>query len=95
MSEDKLHALKKRREEREIDYSELKGMLEGIRLAKLSPIEESMLRILELVMKGFKNTVDYLDNLAEGQIRLTQRIENLEKEAKQLRTTLDTLEENR
>jgi hypothetical protein len=95
MSEDTLKQLKKQREERQESYTQFKSMMQGIRLTKLSPVDESLLTIVEKMVEGFKNFGDGLDYISEGVIRLTQRVEALEKDVKQLRDTLDTLNENR
>jgi len=95
MSEDVLQTLNKEKEEREKKHAKVKGMLEGIRLTRLSETDKGMLQVLEFVMDGFKNTSDSFGLIMEGIYHLTQRVETLEKEVKQLRTTVDTFEENR
>jgi hypothetical protein len=95
MSKDVLEKFKEQKERREKDHAKIKGMFEGIRLTRLSETDANMLKLLEYVIDGFKNTGNSFDLIVEGIYYLTKRVEKLENEVKQLRTTLDTLEENR
>ena len=95
MSEDEIRRLKEEKKVREEAYVKLKGMIEGLRLTKLTTAEEGFLKVFETMANGFKNIGDWLVYLYESQIRLTQRIENLEKEVEQIKTFQDTLEKNR
>jgi archaellum component FlaC len=95
MSEDVLQKLNKQKEEREKFHAKIKGMEEGIRLTTPSKPVEAILALLDFVLDGFKNSDDSFGIILEEIYHVTQRIEKLEKEVKQLRTTLDTFEENR
>lgn len=90
---EKLRKLHEDKNIREKEYVELKGMLEGIRLAELDKETETFLKVLELMMKGFKGVLDYITSLYEQQVHMGQKINSLEKEVNELRKTLDTLHE--
>ena len=94
MTEEELRKLIEEREARERDYSELKGYFEGLRLGRESNKElENRLKVLELMMKGFKRLLDYITSLSEKQFNMSQKIINLEREVNQLRETLDKFSE--
>ena len=95
MGEDTLQNLKREREEREKAYTEIRGIIKGVRLARLSETDENFLKIFEFILEGFKTLADQINTLFEGEIHLARRIETLEKDVKQLKETIDTLMENR
>ena len=99
MSEEEiLRKLKKAKEEKEKAYTTIKGMIQGIRLGKLSPIEGGFLSVIEVMFDGFKNIWDDIFTGFELQLQSIQRISNLEAKMKelednilQLRQTLDRM----
>ncbi len=95
MSDDALELLKKRKAEREKKYNKLKAMVQGARLTKLTQANENLLLLFEYITDNIKSTQDNLDSILEIVVGHNQRIINLEKEIKQLKETLDTLNENR
>jgi hypothetical protein len=95
MYEEFIGKLKKRKEERDENYNRLKGMTEGFRLTNFNQTEESLVLIVEYAMNSFKDHQDSIDTLREATIYSFQRFETVEKEMKQLRETMDTLNENR
>jgi polyhydroxyalkanoate synthesis regulator phasin len=95
MSEDVLQKLNKQKEEREKTHATIKGMFEGIRLTRQSETDKGILKVLEFVMDGFKNTSDSFGLIMEGFYYVTQRVEKLEKEVKQLQRTVDTFQESK
>jgi uncharacterized protein YoxC len=95
MSEDVLQKLNKQKEEREKTHATIKGMFEGIRLTRQSETDKGILKVLEFVIDGFKNTSDSFDLVFEGIYYMGKRVETLEKEVKQLQKTVDTFQENK
>jgi len=103
MSEEELRALRKIKKEFEEAYAEVKGLIEGVRIGgKLTPIEGSILRLLEFIVKIFKSLKDDILSIYEKQINTAQevnglkiKVKELEEAINQLRTTLDTLGESR
>jgi hypothetical protein len=102
MSEDLLKELEEKRREREAAYTELRGIFKGIRLTRLNETEETFLRLIELMIDGFKNSTDTTDKLQEVSIHLFQlieklgkRITRLEQKVEQIERFQNTLEENR
>jgi hypothetical protein len=87
--------LKERKEEHEETYNRLKGRIEGIRLTNLNQTEKNFMSILEYAMDSFKAHQDSIDTFRDAIIYSFQRLETLEKEMKQLRETMDKLNENR
>ena len=95
MSEDELKELARRRKAREIAFTEARGMLKGASFAQLSDTEKGFLKLCELIVNGFGPVMDTIDDLQERVIRLTQRIEGLEKRLDKIEKFQHTLEENR
>lgn len=95
--EEILRKLEEWKKQREKDYIEFKGMLKGIRLGKLSPIEESFVKLLEMINEGFNNVFDHLTVGYELEITTIQRVKTLEKRMGELETNIlqirETLDE--
>ena len=101
-AEEDLRRLEEERKEREKAYIEFKGMIKGIRLGKLNPIEKDILTLVEWMINGFKNFSDHITTAYEIQVRTTQRIESVETKIEelennilQLRQTLDRMVQDR
>jgi hypothetical protein len=93
---EELDKLKIQKQEREKAYIEFKGMLKGARATgKLNKQERGIFQLLESMTDEFKGVGDAIDNLWERDISLSLRVESLEKQVGQLKTTLDTFTENR
>ncbi len=86
LGEDKIRQLK---EEQQKTYTEVADIIKDIRLTKVRQTEERLLKIFEIMIGGFKSLGENIDNLLERQILLTQRVEDLEKEAKKLKENPD------
>jgi len=96
--EEVIRLLEEWKKRKEKDYTEFKGMLKGIQLGKLSPIEKIFVRVLDVMMQGFNDISDNLIIGYELQIAtikkansLEKRIKELENNVLQLRETLDTM----
>jgi len=89
MSEEELfRKVKKTKKERDEAFAELKGMFQGIRLGKLSSVDKSFVKIVEMMTKGFKNLGDDIIGVFERQIKMVQKVNNLEKKLKDLETNI-------
>jgi wobble nucleotide-excising tRNase len=95
MSEKALELLKKRKAEREKKYTKLKGMVQGARLTKLTQANENLLILFEYITDNIKSIQDNLDSILEIVVGHNQRIIDIEEEIRQLKETMDTLNENR
>ena len=97
-TEEDLRKLREFQKQREKSYIEIKGMLKGIRLQKLNRTDEALLKLVELMIDGFKNLGDDVYGALEQQIRINQRVSSLDARMKELennilhlRETLDKL----
>ena len=88
----KLDELKKEIRESVI---ELKGMFSGVRMTGLNQTEEGILKIVEVVCKGFTNHKDDIISLYRENLLMKKRFENLEIIIKQFQKTLDTFTDNK
>lgn len=91
MTEEMFRLLEEAKKEKERAYIELKGMIKGIRLSKLNEVEDSFLKVIEMMFKGFKSVWDDIIPIYEQQLHMTKKIANLENEVKELKQTLDKL----
>jgi len=80
---------------REKEYIQAKALLQGIRLAKLNPQQEANAKLLEYFLDSFRKTEVEILSLTERHLISIARINELEKEVKELRKTLKFLEENK
>ena len=94
--------VEKLKKERDEAFIELRGLIKGIKLGKLSPSDESFLKVVEMMMRGFKNIGDDILTLYGQQFKISQRADNLEKRMQelennilQLRLTLDRMAQDR
>jgi hypothetical protein len=95
MYEDEINQIKKAREDMDKARIEFEGMMKIIKATKLNGTGESIVMILEKMMEGFIAIGYRLSNLTEDQFHLSRHIENLQKEVKELKETLDTFQENK
>jgi len=95
MNEDEINQIKKAREDMDKARIEFEGMMKIIKTTKLNGTGESIVMILEKMMEGFIAIGYRLANLTENQFHLSRHIENLQKEVKELKETLDTFQENK
>jgi hypothetical protein len=101
--EEALQKLKKTRTENEQAYLKAKAFLDGFRArGKLSQNDTEFLFLLEFVIKGFKNHGNDIITAFENQVRFNEafnnlqaKVNDLEKEIHQLRTTLDKMYQDR
>jgi hypothetical protein len=91
----RLRKLNEYKKEREKQYIEAKGILQGMRLTRLNPQQEGLVKLLEFLNDSFRATEEKIISLEEGQLMIIDRISKLEKETKQLRKTLDIFHENK
>ena len=96
--EELLRRTKELKERKDRNYAGFKGMIKGIRLRKLSPIQDNFLSLHELVVEGFNNIWNELLASLQHQINTTKilqnlgtKIEELENNILQLRQTLDRM----
>ena len=97
-----LRRLEELKKLKDTKYAEFKGMMKGIRLQKLTPIQDNFLSLQELVMVGFNSVWDellaslqYQINTAKILKNLETKIEELETNILQLRQTLDKMVQDR
>ena len=98
-----LERLKKTRRDNEEAYLKAKAFLDGFRArGQLSQKDSEFLSLMEFVIKGFKNHGNDIITAFENQVRFTEvfnnlqtKVNNLEKEINQLRTTLDKMYQDR
>ena len=100
--EEALRKLKEERKKREIEYTQIEGVLEGCRMQKLNKIQESLIGLVSIMVGGFKEVENKLFTFAEREIRTTQilsnlatKIKELENDILQLRQTLDRMVQDR
>jgi hypothetical protein len=93
--EDEIKQLREKQKAREENYTKFKGMLEGLRLTKLTETDKTFLTVIEAMADNFKATGDNLVDLYERQIRIIQTLDNLVKQVEQMKAFQDTLEKNR
>jgi hypothetical protein len=101
--EEALQRLQKTRRENEEAYLKAKAFLEGFRArGQLSKKDSEFLFLLEFVIKGFKNHGNDIITAFENQVRfneafnnLNAKVNDLEKEIRQLRITLDKMYQDR
>jgi len=95
MNEDEINQIKKAREDMDKARIEFEGMMRVLKSIKLNETQAFMLKIIEKMMEGFVAIGYRLSNLTEDQFHLSRHIENLQKEVKELRETLDAFQENK
>lgn len=95
MNEDEINQIKKAREDMDKTRIEFEGMMKILKSIKLNETQEIMLKIIEKMMEGFIAIGYRLSHLTEDQFHLYRHIENLQKEVKELKETLDTFQENK
>ena len=91
--EDALHKLEEYKKRKEKAYIEYKGMLKGIRMGKLNPMEKSFVELLEVIAKGFNDVSDCIVLAYEVEINTIQRINSLETRIEELETNIQLLRE--
>lgn len=97
--EQALQRLQKIRKENDESYMKAKAFLDGFRArGQLSQKDSEFLFLMEFVIKGFKNHGNDIITAFENQVRFTEALNNfqtkindLEKEIRQLRLTLDKM----
>jgi hypothetical protein len=98
-----LQKLQKTRKENEQSYLKAKAFLDGFRArGQLSKKDNEFLFLLEFVIKGFKNHGNDIIKAFENQVRITEafnnlqtKVNNLERDIRQLRITLDKMYQDR
>jgi len=98
-----LQKLQKTRRENEEAYLKAKAFLDGFRArGQLSKKDSEFLFLMEFVIKGFKNHGNDIITAFENQVRYTEalntlhiKVNDLEKEIRQLRITLDKMYQDR
>jgi len=93
--EDQIEEYKKKVHEHHI---RMKGIIEGIRIRKLGPLEKSFIGLFEMIENDSKRRSNNFIRFVEIDAKLIQRVQNLEKRIEelennilQLRETLDKL----
>jgi hypothetical protein len=98
-----LQKLQKTRTDNEQAYLKAKAFLEGFRArGQLSQKDNEFLFLLEFVIKGFKNHGNDIIKAFENQVRFTEafnnlqtKVNDLERDIRQLRITLDKMYRDR
>jgi len=101
--EEALQKLKKTRRDNEEAYLKAKAFLDGFRArGQLSQKDSEFLYLMEFVIKGFKNHGNDIITAFENQVRYTEalntlhaKVNDLEKDMRQLRITLDKMYQDR
>ena len=100
--EEALRKLKESKKQKDKAYTKIKGMIEGIRLGKLEPMEKSVLSVIEAMYDGFKSVWEDIYSSFELQLQTISRVSNLETRVSeletnilQLRQTLDKMVQDR
>ena len=100
--EEAIRELEEFQRETEKESIRFKGMIEGVKLGKLSSRDEDFVSLLEFSFRGFEVLLNMLVEVRKQQIRidhttsnLRTRMEKLETNILQLRETLDKLFEAR
>ena len=91
--EDLAKKLEEYKKEKDQAHTKVKGMFEGLRLTKLSDVQQAFLKLLEFIIDGFKNTRDDLIVSLQLNLFLSKRVKTLEEKVKQLEETLRKFEE--
>ena len=101
--EEALQKLQKTRKENEEAYLKAKAFMDGFRArGQLSQKDSELLFLMEFVIKGFKNHGNDIITAFENQVRFTEafnnlkaKVNDLEKEIRELRKTLDKMYQDR
>ena len=101
--EEALQRLQKTRRDNEEAYLKAKAFLDGFRArGQLSQKDSEFLYLMEFVIKGFKNHGNDIITAFENQVRYTEalntlhtKVNDLEKDMRQLRITLDKMYQDR
>jgi len=93
--QEKLRRLDEHKKQREKEYIKAKAILEGIQLTKLNPQQEAYLKLLAYMLDQFRVNEEHIISLNEGHLTMVARVDKLEKEINQLRTTMNKLYESK
>ena len=101
--EEALQRLQKTRRENEEAYLKAKAFLDGFRArGQLSQKDSEFLYLMEFVIKGFKNHGNDIITAFENQVRYTEalntlnaKVNDVEKDMRELRVTLDKMYQDR
>lgn len=90
-----INALKKEKEQSDLEYAKFTGIIQGVRSRPMTQTDEAMLALIELIIKNDKGSKDLFNQTYQIIVVFLNKIETLEKEVKDLKRSMDTLDQNR
>jgi hypothetical protein len=91
----KLAMLDESRKQKEKDRATTNGALQAIHMMKLNPQGEAYFKLLEMMLQEFAWLEDYVMNLSEQQLKTELRINEVDRNVKQLKQDLDWFDKNK
>lgn len=91
----KLAMLDEFRKQKEKDRATTNGGLQVIRMMKLNPQAEAYIKLFEMMLQEFAWLEDYVMNLSEQQLNTELRINELDRNVKQLKQNMEWFDKNK
>ena len=84
MSAEEFRRLEELKKQKDAQYNQIKGVFQGIRITGLNPAEETFLKLIELIVEGFRSSQTDLIFAYEQQLQISITVEGLEKRVEKL-----------
>jgi hypothetical protein len=91
----KLAMLDEFRKQKEKDRATTNGALQVVRMMKLNPQAEAYIKLFEMMLQEFAWLEDYVMNLSEQQLNTELRINEFDRNVKQLKQHMEWFDKNK